>query len=235
MEELRKIGTAAEEDGIKYRSGMELALVALAVQLSMVLVALDMSIIAIAIPRFLWPRLGPLVLLSATVFPIGGAVIVTLILLCQTPAHVKSVLATHSEPFSMPDTPGIITIGGAQLCYIPTSLPWSGEPASPSLGDAANVVDALVGSYKASLTVLFVASRGASDHRSETPSTKQRTGAARDASIFFTIARPYKLPSSFQTVNGVSPFESGMRTLGTVPSLSSPSKKWLILESLLLV
>ena len=78
---------------------------------------------------------------------------------------MKSVLATRSEPFSMPDTPGTITIRGAQLCYIPTSLPWSGEPASPSLGVAANVVDALVGSYKASLTVLFVASRGASDHR----------------------------------------------------------------------
>lgn len=61
---------------------------------------------------------------------------------------MKSVLSTHSEFFSMLDTPGIITIGNAQLCYILTSLPWSGGPASPSLGDAANVVDALVGSHK---------------------------------------------------------------------------------------
>lgn len=69
MEELRKNGTAAKADGIKYRSGMELALVALVVQLSMVLVALDMSVIAIAIPLFIWPRLGPLVLLSAVSVP----------------------------------------------------------------------------------------------------------------------------------------------------------------------
>lgn len=47
MEELRKNGTAAEADEIKCRNGMELALVALAVQLSMVLVALEMSMIAI--------------------------------------------------------------------------------------------------------------------------------------------------------------------------------------------
>jgi MFS family permease len=148
--------------------------------------------------------------------PIGGVTMVIILLLFKTPAHSRLAGATWKElPFRF-DVGGVVLLLAALTCLLlalemgGATKPWNNSvPIGLLVGFSLIIVVLVVLEWKQgeiSMVVFRVA--------------KHRTVAAFCVFGFCVhsgcFARNYNLPIYFQAVQGVSPSESGIRTLPTV-------------------
>ncbi|KAF2138889.1 uncharacterized protein K452DRAFT_328628 [Aplosporella prunicola CBS 121167] len=148
--------------------------------------------------------------------PIGGATMVIILLLFKTPAHSRLAHANWKEVSLHFDVGGVIFLLAALTCLLlalemgGVTRPWSNSvPIGLLVGFVLIIITLVALEWKQgerSMVVFRI--------------VKRRTVAAFCVFGFCvhssSFARNYNLPIYFQAVQGVSPSESGIRTLPTV-------------------
>ncbi|KAL2056622.1 hypothetical protein ABVK25_003016 [Lepraria finkii] len=152
--------------------------------------------------------------------PIGGASAAVILLFFQAPAASKPVKADWKEKLLQMDPLGTLTIMAAVICYI-LALQWGGTTKAWS---SSPVIGTLVG------FVVFLIAFGLVEWKMGDQAVlqgrflKQRAILVNLVYIFFFagafFAMLYYLPIYFQSVDGVSASESGIRNIPLVLGVS---------------
>ncbi|KAL2039379.1 hypothetical protein N7G274_008047 [Stereocaulon virgatum] len=152
--------------------------------------------------------------------PIGGVSVVVIMLFFQPPAGAKPMKADWKEKFLQMDPLGTATITAAVVCYI-LALQWGGTTKT---WNSSPVIGTLVG------FVLLLAVFGLVEWKMGDRAVlqgrflKQRAILVNLIYVFFFagsfFALLYYLPIYFQSVDGVSASESGIRNLPLILALS---------------
>ena len=152
--------------------------------------------------------------------PIGGASAAIIVFTFRTPAHVQPTTATWREKVLQMDIPGAALIMGAAICYL-LALQWGGITKSWS---NSSVIGTLVGFGL--IVIVFIVLEYHMGERAlmQGRLLKQKIIVIMAiyvitiCGLFFILL--YYLPIYFQSVDGVSPSQSGIRNLPLVLSCS---------------
>ena len=145
--------------------------------------------------------------------PIGGFSAAIIVIFFQTPPAAKPQPATWKEKLLQMDFPGSFVIMAAVICYL-LAIQWGGTTKS---WNDSQVIGLLVGFVL--IVILFIVIEYFSGDRAllQGRLLKQRNLLVAMLFIFFFAGSffvlLYYLPIYFQSVDGVSPSDSGVRNL----------------------
>ncbi|THC93732.1 hypothetical protein EYZ11_006772 [Aspergillus tanneri] len=151
--------------------------------------------------------------------PIGGLVMIIIALVYQPPAFMKPVPITPKELLLTLDLPGMALLIGSLTCFF-LALEWGGTTKA---WNSSEVIGTLIGWVL--LTIIFGILEWKQGERAVIVGRimRRRTIWVCSAFIgctnFAGFARTYNLPIYFQAIDGVSPWQSGVRVLPTILSL----------------
>ncbi|EAW11909.1 MDR family MFS transporter [Aspergillus clavatus NRRL 1] len=151
--------------------------------------------------------------------PIGGLVMIIIALVYQPPAFMKPVPITLKELLLTLDLPGMALLIGSLTCFF-LALEWGGITKA---WNSSEVIGTLIGWIL--LMVIFGILEWKQGERALIVGRimRRRTIWVCSAFIgctnFAGFARTYNLPIYFQAIDGVSPWQSGVRVLPTILSL----------------
>jgi hypothetical protein len=167
--------------------------------------------------------LGSSLSLNTTSFyinlPIGGIAAAAIAVLFRTPPSARPPQITLVEKMKHFDVVGVILVMGSITCYL-LAMQWAGQTKP---WNNADVIASLVGF--AVLALAFISWEIFHDDKAMLPRhlfTMRAVWVAAPYVFFLTGAYStmiYYIPLFLQTIDGVSPVQSGVRTLALVLSL----------------